>query len=109
MPRKILVLAAFFAAGCQSVNTTQPGVVGVQRQQSMLVSSGTVNRSAENAYRKVLSGAAQKGQLNRDPQTLARVRGIANRLTVQTGAFRPDAPGWHWELNVIASKEVNAW
>ena len=109
MLKKALVLTAIFLAGCQSVQTTQPGVVGVTRQQSMLVSSGTVNRGADNAYRKVLSAAQQKGQLNRDAVQLARVRAIANRLIPQTGAFRPDAPGWKWEVNVITSKEVNAW
>ena len=96
-------------AGCQSVQTTQPGVVGVQRQQSMLVSSNAINRSAENAYRKTIAEASRKGQLNRDPALLARIRQIANRLTVQSGAFRADAPGWRWEVNVIGSKEVNAW
>jgi len=26
-----------------------------------------------------------------------------------TGAFRPDAPKWGWEINVLDSPEVNAW
>lgn len=109
MLNKPLVFTVIFLAGCQSVQTTQPGAVGVERPQSMLVSSGTVNRSADNAYRKVLSEAQKKGQLNRDPAQLARVRAIAGRLIPQTGVFRPDAPGWKWEVNVIASKDVNAW
>lgn len=75
----------------------------------MLVSSSTVNRGAENAYRKVLSEASKKGQLNRDPAQLERIRGIAHRLIPQTGVFRADAPGWKWEVNVIVSKDVNAW
>ncbi|MEW6689597.1 MAG: M48 family metallopeptidase [Pseudomonadota bacterium] len=109
MRKSVFPLLLVLAAGCQSVQTTQPGVVGVDRQQSMLVSSGTINRSAANAYRKVLQEAAAKGQLNRDAAQLARVRGIAGRLIPQTGVFRGDAPGWSWEVNVIASKEVNAW
>ncbi len=109
MQQKTFVFFVIFLAGCQSVQTTQPSVVGVERQQSMLVSSGSVNRSADNAYRKVLSEAQRKGQLNRDAVQLARVRGIASRLIPQTGAFRPDAPGWKWEVNLISSKEVNAW
>jgi predicted Zn-dependent protease len=102
-------LAALTLAACQSVQTTSPGEVGVSRQQSMLVSSGTVNKSAENAYRKVIGEAQQKGQLNQDPAQVARVRGIAGRLIPHTRAFRPDAPGWAWEVNVITSKQVNAW
>jgi predicted Zn-dependent protease len=38
-----------------------------------------------------------------------RVRAIANRLIPSTAAFRPDAPRWSWEVNVIASEQVNAW
>jgi predicted Zn-dependent protease len=109
MRRAFASLLLLLAAGCQSVQTTQPGVVGVSRSQNMLVSSGTINRSADDAYRKVLSQAQAKGQLNRDPAMLARVRGIAGRLIPQTAAFRADAPGWSWEVNLITSKEVNAW
>ncbi|MSQ62883.1 MAG: M48 family peptidase [Betaproteobacteria bacterium] len=107
--KKILVLSLVLVAGCKSVDTTQPGVVGVERKQSMLVSSDTVNRSAVKAYAQVLAEAQKKGQLNRDAGQLERVRAIANRLIPQTGAFRADAPGWHWEVNVITSKDVNAW
>ena len=109
MMKKILVLSLVLVAGCKSVDTTQPGVVGVERKQSMLVSSDTVNRSAVKAYAQVLAEAQKKGQLNRDAGQLERVRAIANRLIPQTGAFRADAPGWHWEVNVITSKDVNAW
>ncbi len=109
MLKKVLVLTSVFLAGCQSVQTTQPGAVGVERRQNMLVSSDTVNRSAEKAYAQVLAEAQKKGQLNRDAAQLQRVRAIASRLTPQTGAFRADAPGWKWEVNVITSKDVNAW
>ncbi|MFY9316321.1 MAG: M48 family metallopeptidase [Burkholderiales bacterium] len=96
-------------AGCQTVSTTQPGTVGVERKQTMIVSSSDMNRSALKAYAQVLAEAQQKGRLNRDAAQLERVRAVAGRLIPQTGAFRPDAPGWQWEVNVIASKEVNAW
>ena len=113
MTKKVLVLAtvllAASLAACKSVQTTRPGEVGVARQQNMLVSSSTINKSAANAYRKVISDAQKKGQLNQDAAAYARVRGIADRLIPQTGAFRGDAPGWAWEVNVITSKEVNAW
>ena len=109
MKRQVVLLIAALVAGCQTVQTTQPGVVGVQRQQSMLVSPGTINRGAENAYRKILSEASGKGQLNRDAAQLERIRRIAGGLIPQTGAFRSDAPGWQWEVNLIGSKDVNAW
>jgi Zn-dependent protease with chaperone function len=106
---KYLVVLALVLAGCQTVRTTQPGVVGVEREQMMLVSSASINRSAEQAYSRVLSEAQRKGQLNRDAVQLERVRAIAHRLIPQTGAFRSDAPGWKWEVNLISAKEANAW
>jgi predicted Zn-dependent protease len=102
-------VALLLLAGCQSVSTTQPGAVGVERKQTMMVSSADMNRSAVKAYGQILAEAQKKGQLNRDPAEFARVRAIAGRLIPQTGGFRPDAPGWQWEVNVITSKEVNAW
>ena len=110
MIHRCLLIASLSAlAACQTVQTTTPGAVGVDRQQSMMVSSEEVNASAAKAYQQVVTGAAQKGQVNRDAAQVARVRAIAQRLIPVTGTFRPDAPGWKWETNVISSKEVNAW
>lgn len=104
-----LAAATAALAGCQTVQTTQAGAVGVERKQTMLVSSDTINRSAAKAYQQTLQEAAKKGQLNRDPGQVARVRAIAARLVPSTAAFRADAPRWQWETNVITSKDVNAW
>ena len=106
---KFLVAALVLLAGCKSVDTTRPGAVGVARSQTMLVSSDTVNRSAAKAYSQVIAEAQKKGHLNQDAGQLQRVRAIASRLIPQTGAFRADAPSWHWEVSVISSKDVNAW
>lgn len=102
-----LILALL--AGCASVHTTSGGVVGVDREQSMLVSADSVNRSADQAYRKTLAAAQAKERLNRDPETVRRVRLVAGRLVSASVAFRADAPKWHWEANVITSNELNAW
>ncbi|MGQ0523623.1 MAG: M48 family metallopeptidase [Betaproteobacteria bacterium] len=105
-----LVLAATLALpACETVQTTQAGAVGVERKQAMLVSSDQVNSAAVSAYRQTLQSASQKGSLNRDPAQVQRVRAITQRLIPATGAFRKDAPGWKWEVNVISSPEVNAW
>jgi predicted Zn-dependent protease len=83
----------------------------VQREQrvSPLVSENQLREGAAQAYRDVLTQARAQGALNRDPQTLARVRSIAQRLIAQTPVFRGDAVGWPWEINVIETSEVNAW
>lgn len=96
-------------AGCETVSTTQGGVVGVDRKQSMLVSSAEINQAAAQEYQKVLAQARQQGKLNRNPQHVQRVRAITQRLIPHTAAFRKDAPGWSWEANVISDDQVNAW
>ena len=103
------LLATLALASCETVQTTQPGAVGVERKQSMLLSSAQVDKSAVLAYQQEMKKAAAKKALNRDAAQVARVRVIALRLISGTAAFRPDAPKWAWETNVIASKEVNAW
>jgi len=109
--RKMLLLPGLLAlfAGCQTVQTTQPGAVGVERTQAMMLSSKEVNDSAAKGYKQVMAEAAKKDQLTRDPALVERVRGVSRRLIPTTAAFRPDAPGWSWEVNVITSKELNAW
>ncbi len=102
-------LSALALAACQSARTTDSGAVGVERQQTMLLSSADVNRSAAQAYRQEMSAAQRAGRLNRNPQQVARVRAIAARLITASAAFRADARGWAWETNVLSSKEVNAW
>jgi len=104
-----LLICVLALTSCKTVQTTQPGTVGVDRKQTMMLASSTVNREAGKAYQQTLKEAAKKGTLNRDPAQLTRVRNIANRLAPVTKAFRSDAPGWAWEVNVITSKDVNAW
>lgn len=105
----ILASVALLAAGCQSVQTTRGGAVGVSREQTMLVSSQEIEAASAKQYQQVIAEAASKGALNRDARQVRRVRAIASRLTPQTGVFRPDALRWNWEVNVLESNELNAW
>src|SRR5438477_9703498 len=104
-----LLVSAAVLGGCQTVDTTKPTAVGVERHQRMLVSSEQINAGAEQAYREVLGQAQKQGALDRDAATAQRVKTIVTRLAPQTAAFRPDAPGWKWETHVLSSNEVNAW
>lgn len=99
-------LSALALGGCQA--TTSGGAVGADNKQLMLVSSQELDQAAAQAYARLKSDASRKGVLNRDQAMLRRVRAIAGRLEPQTRVFRPDAPGWNWEVNVIASNELNA-
>ena len=104
-----LLICALALTSCQSVQTTQPGAVGVERHQAMMLSSADVDKAAAQAYQKAMQEAAKKGVLNRDAAQVQRVRAISSRLIPATAAFRKDAPSWKWEVNVISSPEVNAW
>ncbi|WP_235943274.1 M48 family metallopeptidase [Zoogloea dura] len=107
------LLPAVFAVGlmtaCQTVRTTQTGNVGVERSQMMMVSSREMESAASQSYQKIIQQAGQKNALNRDKEQVERVRAVARRLIPATGAFRPDAPNWRWEVNVLSSNDLNAW
>ncbi len=112
LARIALVFVAASALGaCQTVRTTQGGVVGVDRAQTMspLVSAAQVGKMSLQQYSATVADAQKKGNLNRNPQQVKRVRTIGDRLIAQTGVFRPDARDWEWEVNVITSDELNAW
>jgi predicted Zn-dependent protease len=104
-------VASLAIIGCQSVQTTEGGVVGVTRQQrvSPLVNRDGLNQQAVLQYKQVLGEAQKKQALNADHEDVERVRRIANRIIPQTAVFRADAVNWKWEVNVISSKELNAW
>ena len=105
----LVPLVALAVGACAPTRTTSGGAVGVEREQTMLLSAGEVNGQAEKAYKETLREAQGKNLLNRNAEQVARVRAIAQRLIPATGAFRSDAPGWRWEVNVLTSKDVNAW
>ncbi|WP_138518506.1 M48 family metallopeptidase [Limnobacter alexandrii] len=111
--RTTLTLTLAFSTGvlaaCLTTQTTTGGAVGVERSQFVLVSSAEVDAAAAKGYADVIAKAQKEGKLNRDAKQVARVRAIANRLIPQTVAFRPDAPQWKWEVNVIESDQLNAW
>lgn len=111
MHRKILVTIFITCciAACETVQTTAPGAVGVDRKQHMIVSEAEIEQAAAQSYAAELQKAQQKQALNTDPALVKRVRGIADRLIPQVGVFRPDARNWKWEVNVQTTDELNAY
>jgi predicted Zn-dependent protease len=113
--KRVIVKQMFIAAtvlsvvACETVQTTQSGVVGVNRQQRMVVSEQEIDQAANKEYTALIAEARQKGLLNRNPADVSRVRTVANRLIPEVTAFRPDARKWDWQVNVLSSPEVNAW
>jgi predicted Zn-dependent protease len=112
MTRLFLVAAALsgaLAAGCQTVETTKAGTVGVDREQRMAISSEEVDASSKKQYAQMMAEAQKKGLLDRNAAQVQRVQAITKRLAAQVGAFRPDAGKWPWEVHVVSVAEVNAW
>ena len=103
-----IVVGLMLATVSACTTTTSGGAVGAQRSQLMLISSGELEQVAVQSYSKMKSDASSKGELNQDTALLKRIRTIATHIKPHTAIFRKDAPGWNWEVNVISSKELNA-
>jgi len=105
-----LLSAGIVLGGCQAVNTTSGGAVGVERQQYMfsMLSADEVNQMYAQSYQQTLGEASSKGVLDKSSADAKRVQAIANRLIAQAPKFRPDAAQWDWQVNVIKSDELNA-
>ena len=104
----LVTLALASMVGC-TTTSTKKGTVGIKREQLLLISSAEINQGGKQAYAAVLKEAKENKTLNKDAALVKRVRAIADRIIPQTAVFRPDAPKWEWEVNVIASEELNAW
>jgi predicted Zn-dependent protease len=102
-------LSAALLAGCQTVETTKAGTVGVDREQRMMVSAEEVQASSTKQYAQMMAEARKKGVLDRNAAQVQRVQVITKRLASQVAAFRPDAAKWPWEVHVVTLAEVNAW
>ena len=102
--------ASLLLVGCQAVNTTSGGAVGVERKQYMfsLLSSQQVDQMYAQSYQKTLGEAGGKGVLDKTSANARRVQAIARRLIAQAPTFRPDSAQWQWEVNLIKSDELNA-
>lgn len=105
----VVGMFACLGGACQTVQTTDGGAVGVDRNQMMMVSAQEIEQASSQQYQEVLADARKKGVLNREAAQVSRVRTISNRLIAQSVAFRKDAGRWQWEVNVISSGELNAW
>jgi predicted Zn-dependent protease len=104
-----LLILTLALASCETVQTTERGTVGVDRTQRMMISAEQINAAATQSYQETMQEAQSKGLLNRDANQVKRVQTVANRLIPAAGVFRADSLKWAWAVNVITSKEINAW
>ena len=82
------------------------GKASVMRQ---LVPAETLENSATQQYQELLQQSKAKGALvDGNNAQLQRIRAIAQRLIPYAAQWNPRASQWKWEVNLIASKQINA-
>ncbi|MFZ9544165.1 MAG: M48 family metallopeptidase [Hylemonella sp.] len=83
--------------------------VGGNSAFSQLVPAAQVESSAGQQYQQLLRQAQEKGALaGADHPQLQRLRRIAKRLIPLSHDWNSRAREWRWEVNLIGSKQVNA-
>jgi predicted Zn-dependent protease len=83
--------------------------VGGNSAFSQLVPAEDVERSAGQQYAQMLQQAAAKNALGaKDNPQVQRLRAIARNIIPFTATWNPRARDWRWEVNLIGSKQINA-
>jgi predicted Zn-dependent protease len=104
--RRRFVLAAGAAFALPALAQVQVGPASRMRN---LVPADELEAAATQEYAKLLAQARQQGALapESNPQ-LQALRAIAARLIAQSARWNDRARTWQWEVNLIGSKQINA-
>ena len=107
-----LLLTAVIAAAPAFARDEAPqeGVdVGRTSRLAKLVPAAQVEQGAAQQYQQMKQQAAQQRALAPDdhPQVV-RLRAIAKKMLPFTGKWNDRANAWKWEVNLIGSKQINA-
>jgi Zn-dependent protease with chaperone function len=83
--------------------------VGSASSLRKLVPAGQLEAAADQQYKQMLAEARAKNALAPDhhPQ-LQALRATAQKLIPFAAPWNDRAKGWRWEVNLIASKQINA-
>ncbi|WP_036074804.1 M48 family metallopeptidase [Limnohabitans sp. Rim47] len=103
--------AFMLAAGATAAGSALAQVdVGAASGLRKLVPAETLESSARQQYTQVLAEARAKGALAPDghPQ-LQRLQAIAQKLIPHTSQWNTRSRDWKWQVNLIGSKQINAW
>lgn len=105
----LLVAAMACSVALQPAHARDGVDVGGNSAFANLVPAETVERSAGKQYAEMLQEAANKRALapKSDPQ-LQRLRAIAAKIIPLAGEWNDRAKSWQWEVNLIGSKQINA-
>ena len=102
----MLALACAALLPAQAQAQVDVGNASVMRR---LVPAETLENTATQQYQELLQQARAQGALaGSDNAQLQRLRGIAQRLIPHAAQWNPRASQWRWEVNLIGSKQINA-
>jgi predicted Zn-dependent protease len=83
--------------------------VGKNSVFTKLVPAETIEESAAQQYTKMLQQASVQGALGgKDHPQVRRLRSIAGKMIPNALSWNPRAANWRWEVNLIGSKQINA-
>ena len=99
---------ALVAAGGTSAALAQVDV-GQSSRLRGLVPAETLEQAAAQQYPELMAQARAQNALAPDshPQVI-RLRAISQRIIPYTAQWNDRARGWKWEVNLIGSKQINA-
>lgn len=104
--RRRFVIAAVATFAVPAIAQVQ---VGPPSRMRNMVPADELETAATEEYTKLLAQARQQGTLAPESHPeLQRLRGIASRLIAQSGRWNERARQWRWEVNLIGSKQLNA-
>lgn len=97
-------------AGGAGAALAREGVeVGGNSKFTNLVPADQVEGAATQQYRQMMEQASEQHALApADNPQLIRLRAIAKRIIPQALPWNPRARQWRWEVNLIGSKQLNA-
>jgi Zn-dependent protease with chaperone function len=106
MPRRSFLALAGAAATVPAVAQVD---VGAPSRMRNMVPADELEAASTQEYSKMLAQAKQQGALAPDNYpALVKLRNIAQRLIPHAPRWNDRAKGWRWEVNLLGSKEINA-
>lgn len=105
----LATLGWMVAVGPSIVQAREGVEVGGNSAFSKLVPADDVEASAAEEYAKLLADARAKGTLvSAENAQVKRLRAIAQRIIPLAPEWNDRARSWKWEVNLLDSKEINA-
>ena len=106
LPRRGFLLAVGAAAAAPALAQVD---VGAASRMRSLVPAEQIESASSQQYTKLMEQArAQRALAPESHPQLQRLRAISSRLIAHSARFNDRARQWQWEVNLIGSKQINA-